>query len=530
MELWTFTTLLKLYDSDFIGRDSYTSIPRITLHILFNRFFQLNQLCYPFLPTHTYSEAQVANRSSVPQNCPILFIAMSNNTSPMANSTTSMAKTAASMDSFVPMLGVSPGAIAIPLLSFIALCLSVPTFFWHIKNRSIPGSALVFWIITANLMNVINALIWPTDDIPSWFQGEGLCDIEVKLELAQTLGLVGSIACIMKALARALDTNQAAIRLTTTERQRRNILDCLLSFGPAVYMMCVHYIVQPSRYYIFAIAGCTPSVDNSWPSIALLYIMPPVLCLLDCYYAIIILHRVRIYRRDFAHILRATSSGLNKSRFFRLFALAMILLVIILPVQFYILYQNASFPLQPYSWERVHGPEWDSIVLIPTQGAVVFDRWIRIALGFVVFACFGIGGEATKLYKSWLVAVGLGYVFPALNRPAQSLPTHRVNSGPTRSSSDTSRLGSLSIKAKEIFARKFSRSSTSADSSTVAASPVLSGEPSPSSLRFPDMSATYTYAEKSEERNWLKRALAFIRRGAPRYLTWGRGGQSGGNV
>ncbi|MCJ1248170.1 a-factor receptor [Trapelia coarctata] len=439
-----------------------------------------------------------------------------------------MANTTPTMDTFAPMLGVSPGAIAVPLLSFIALFLSIPTFAWHVKNRSIAGSALVFWIILANLMNIINALIWPTDDIPSWYQGQGLCDIEVKLELAQTLGLVGSIACIMKALARALDTNQAVVHLTPAERQRRNFLDWLLCFGPAVYMMLVHYIVQFNRYYVFAIAGCTPSVDNSWPSIALLYIWPPVLCLLDGYYAIIILHRMRIYRRDFSHILRATSSGLNKSRFFRLFALAMILLVIILPVQFYILYQNTSFPLQPYSWTRVHGPDWDSVILIPTLGAVIFDRWIRIALGFIVFACFGIGGEATKLYKSWLVAVGLGYIFPVLNRPAQSLPTHRVNSNPTRSSSETSRLGSLSTKAKLIFARKFSRSS--AASSTVASSPVLGGEQSPIGSQFPVMSATYTYQEKNEQTNWLKRALAFVRRGAPRYLVWGRRESGNGSV
>ena len=447
--------------------------------------------------------------------------AVSNNMSAMANSTTSMANTTAPADSLVPMLGVSPGAIVIPLLSFFALLLSIPTFAYHIKNHNIPGAALVFWIIIANIMNVINALIWPTDDLASWFQGQGLCDIEVKLELAQTLGLVSSIACIMKSLARALDTNQAAIHLTPGERQRRNILDCLLCFGPAIYMICVHYIVQPSRYYVVAIAGCTPSVDNSWPSIALLFVLPPLLCLLDGYYAIIILHRVRIYRRDFSHILRATSSGLNRSRFFRLFALAMILLVIILPVQFYILYQNASFPLQPYSWARVHGPGWDSVVLVPTGGAVVFDRWIRMALGFIVFACFGIGGDATKLYKSWLVAIGLGYVFPALNRPARILPTHRINSNPTRSSSETSRLGSLSAKAKEMFARKFSRSS--ATSSTVAASPVFGPGQSPASSQFPDMSATYTYQEKCEQTAWGK-VKDFVRRGAPRYLTWGRSG------
>lgn len=276
----------------------------------------------------------------------------------------------------------------------------------------------------------------------------------------------------MRNLAIALDTSKTTLSLTNGERQRRNALTCLFCFGPSIYVAAIHNVIQPSRFYLFAIAGCAVSVDNSWPSIVLLYIWPPVLCLVDSYYCTLIIIRLHRYRKNFAAILMAANSGLTKSRFLRLFLMAFILLMVYLPIQFYVLYRNLAFPLQPYSWSRIHGPDWNTIMMIPTGGAVEFDRWIRISLGFVVFACFGMGHEASIMYRSWLLSCGLGFVFPGL-RCGQSKQFSQAS--PTTSSSTRASLSkprSFATRVRIFFHQKFSLSSSR--SSTTSTLPLHS--------------------------------------------------------
>ena len=180
---------------------------------------------------------------------------------------------------------VTPNAVAVPILALITLIIDVPPFVWHIRNRNLGASSLVFWVVITNLMNFINPLLWPTVDIQHWFHGQVLCDIEIKIMMAANFGVVGSMACIMRNLTKALDTDQAVLSLSKSQRRRQTIIDCLLCFGGSIYVMLVHYIVQPNRYYIFSISGCTSSFDNSWPKLVLVFIWPPIICLLDAYYS-----------------------------------------------------------------------------------------------------------------------------------------------------------------------------------------------------------------------------------------------------
>ena len=180
---------------------------------------------------------------------------------------------------------VTPNAVAVPMLAFITLIIDIHPFIWHIRNRNLAASSLVFWVIIANIMNFINPLIWPTDNIQDWWHGEILCDVEIKILMASNFGVIGSMACIMRNLAKALDTEQNVLSLHKSHRHRQTIVDCLFCFGGPIYVMLIHYIVQPNRYYIFAISGCTSSFDNSWPKLALVFIWPPIICLIDAYYS-----------------------------------------------------------------------------------------------------------------------------------------------------------------------------------------------------------------------------------------------------
>lgn len=141
----------------------------------------------------------------------------------------------------------------------------------------------------------------------------------------------------------------------------------------------------------------------------------------------LVILRMRRYQQDFSSILSSSSTNLTKSRFKRLFFMTMTLIAVVLPVQFYVLYRNVSFPLIPYDWNAIHGPDWGDIILVPTGGVVHFDRWIHIAVGFALFFFFGIGKEALSMYRGWLLEIGFGAIFPRLHpagtRIASTAPT-----------------------------------------------------------------------------------------------------------
>lgn len=133
----------------------------------------------------------------------------------------------------------------------------------------------------------------------------------------------------------------------------------------------------------------------------------------------------------------------------------MVILCIFLPSEAYILYKNASFPLQTYNWAAIHGPEWGTIIEEPSFGTVIFDRWIRIAAGFAIFLAFGLGNEATSAYRRWLLRLGFARIFPGLNR--SRVPRQNFNS-----STHTSGKESYASRAK-LWACKMSVDSSPSD-------------------------------------------------------------------
>lgn len=99
-----------------------------------------------------------------------------------------------------------PVAVVLPFLAGIVVLLDVPPLIWHIRNRNVAAASLVFWILLLNSFTLSNAIIWPRDDIKSWWGGQGLCDVEVKIFVGGTIALPAALACLMRSLANVLDT------------------------------------------------------------------------------------------------------------------------------------------------------------------------------------------------------------------------------------------------------------------------------------------------------------------------------------
>ncbi|KAL4817096.1 pheromone A receptor-domain-containing protein [Aspergillus spinulosporus] len=335
-----------------------------------------------------------------------------------------------------PKMSPSAQTVVMQVLSAIAVIVSSSSLALHWKNRNFPAAIMIGWLILLNFFNVINALIWPTDDVDNWWDGAGLCDIEVKMLISSYVAIPGSLVCIFRSLACVLDTSRATLVQTKCQRWTTRFVEVLFCVLIPLLAATTHLIYQGNRYFIFAVSGCVSSLDRSWVSFALGYAWPLVVCFIASYYCGLLLFRLRRYRSQFNEVLRAANSGLSRSRFLRLFLLAFIMLLALTPMQAYMVYMQVkvSMPWHPFSWSLLHGPgsSWGVIERIPTGGVVYFDRWIPIASGYTAFAFFGTGRDASRMYRSFLRPFGLDCCFSPMESTTSGSFPHTSGSAGSR--------------------------------------------------------------------------------------------------
>jgi pheromone a factor receptor len=299
-------------------------------------------------------------------------------------------------------------AIVFPIFAALACILYIPPLVLHITSRHFAASVLMISFTVPNIFNFINPLIWPTNFPQDWWNGHGVCDIEIKLQLACAAANVGSVASIFRQLATILNTDQTTLVPSSAQRRRKRVFEIGLCVVVPTYLMIAHYFVQTSRYYIFPVVGCQPSFDNSWVSIVLIFIWPLILCLIATAYGALAAYRLVKYRQQFAVILAASTSSMNKSRFIRLFTLSTSLMLVYLPLSVFTFQQNTSFPRHAYSWKRVHPPHWADLIEIGAgQISWDCDRWIQIGTACLVFPFLCLGQEAKALYRSWWLRINI---------------------------------------------------------------------------------------------------------------------------
>lgn len=178
-----------------------------------------------------------------------------------------------------------PKGIALAVTAPLTCIIDLPPLIWHIRNRNTAAACLVGWVILGNLMNFLNLLIWPTDNFVNHYAGHGLCDVEVKIMVARAVALPASSLCIVRVLSNVMNTDKSIAIPTKAQRRRALVMELVWCLGLPLVVMCFHYIVQPNRYFLAGVAGCTPSFWASWLSIVLISIPPLLLSFGNAVYA-----------------------------------------------------------------------------------------------------------------------------------------------------------------------------------------------------------------------------------------------------
>ncbi|CAD0099086.1 unnamed protein product [Aureobasidium mustum] len=306
---------------------------------------------------------------------------------------------------------IIPEGVLLAVLAPLFLILNFPPLIWHLRNRNAAAVFMVFWIMLMNFISVINVIIWPYIDMRDMYDGQGLCDVEVKLLGGRITGLDAAALCLLRALASVLDTDKALLGPSKAQKRRNTAVELAWCVGLPLLTMILQYIVQPNRFALIGVSGCQLMSYNSQISFVLIWLAPMITNAVAVYYATIVIIRLHKYRSSFDSIL--ASSNTTRSRFFRLFAVSSILILGITPVQIYIIVTQYPHQTLPFNFSTVHNPTtWNSSIVMPSS--VLYDRWLNLACGFLVFLFFGLGEDAKNMYREWLLKVGLGRVFPVL--------------------------------------------------------------------------------------------------------------------
>lgn len=177
-----------------------------------------------------------------------------------------------------------PLAYIIPILATLVIILDIPPLVWHYKNKNLAAFTMVLWMVLLIFTLFLNAILWPNDDTVHWFSGKGVCDVQVYFFVGSWTGIPCCLLCIMRSLARIMDTKNTVVNQNS--RRRRNlIIDAVICFVPATIEMSVFYVVQRTRFFILGITGCTATVDNSWLGSLLIFVWPLAICLPVAVYA-----------------------------------------------------------------------------------------------------------------------------------------------------------------------------------------------------------------------------------------------------
>jgi pheromone a factor receptor len=303
------------------------------------------------------------------------------------------------------MAWASSSLIMMPL-ALLAVFVAIPPMIIQLRAKNFPASILIIGITILNVQNLLNAVIWHSNNDDGWWDGKILCDIEVKLYLGIFQATDGAIASIFRQIAIILHPDHIGVSASPRQQKIRWIFELTLCVFLPVYVMVGHYFTQRRRYWIRPTTGCITTFDTNYAAPFLTYLWPLVGALIGSTYCLISTIRLCKHRKQMSSVL-SRPSGATASRYSRLFAFAFTLLAVYCPISIFVFIQNVMIPMHKYSWSYIHPPNWSERIVFEQNGGhnnqqISFDRWAQLATAYIIFLFFGLGQEAVQMYSSWI--------------------------------------------------------------------------------------------------------------------------------
>lgn len=98
--------------------------------------------------------------------------------------------------------------------------------------------------------------------------------------------------------------------------------------------------------------------------------------------------------------------------------MAAVIILCYLPISLFLFYENVKIPFIKYDYFAIHDwAMWSVPVYVPFDGVFSIDHLCTV-LGSVAIAAFdGFSHDCVRMYRTMLVGLGMGYIWPSLRLP-----------------------------------------------------------------------------------------------------------------
>ncbi|WRT65061.1 uncharacterized protein IL334_002003 [Kwoniella shivajii] len=287
-----------------------------------------------------------------------------------------------------------------PFWSFVALLLVLLPLPWHLRARNIATLSLIFWLVLANIINLVNTFIWAeayTNHNAIW------CDISSRMLLLLNYSLPACSLAQMRRLESVASTRRSII--SSRDRKKRMVEEISICLIAPCFFAALVYVVQGHRYDIIENIGCVTPIYMSIPGIIIRFAVPGVVAVTSLVFAVLSIRWFLIRRLQFQTILASSDSSLSIGRYFRLIALAVADSTVLLAYAIYGATSSTDTPMQPYkSWKYVHDnfsqyAQYPEELIGSVYPAFVANNiYAPIFYSIIFFMFFGFGEEAVTEY------------------------------------------------------------------------------------------------------------------------------------
>ncbi|KAJ7323222.1 GPCR fungal pheromone mating factor [Mycena albidolilacea] len=296
-----------------------------------------------------------------------------------------------------------PEFAPVAFLAAFSLLLALP---WHWRAGNVATLSIIAWLFVTNIIFAVDALIW-ADSVAivalTW------CDITVKLIVGSNFALPAACLCICIHLEQV--SSVRTVRVTPTDKKRRQIFEACMCLGLPVVFMALDYVVQGHRFDIVEDYGCRPATYFSIASIFIIWVPPLVMATASLIFAGLALRHFIQRRITFAAHLDSNHSALTTSRYLRLMLMSILQMIWSLGLTIFTLwFTTVSIPIRPWTtWADVHSnfSRVDQFPTLFTPQIIITSRialwWTVPASTFLFVAFFAFGNEAIVEYKKALL-------------------------------------------------------------------------------------------------------------------------------
>ena len=257
------------------------------------------------------------------------------------------------------------------------------------------------------------------------------------------------------------------------------------------------YMVQGHRFDIIEDIGCQPATYYSIPGVFIVWFPPLLFSSITLIYSSFALYYFFRQRLTFSAVLSASCSSLSTSRYLRLIAMSLTLIVYGSTLTSLIMYENIALGLRPYtSWKDVHSnfSRVDSYrlfeVALGGEGVlrmVWCSWWAMPASALIFFVFFAFGEESLKDMKAGFVWVTskLGIRSKKKDAEKSGMPFSSVTNSPGYVKNSNEKMDSVSHPSSHPTGLRRPRNTSSCTSFPPVMSAVISKTIKPFLLTHP---------------------------------------------